>query len=125
MHEEAIAVSPVIDPAELLNIARHEGPIWHQNSEQMNVNLIRFSAGQGVAQHINQRFDVFGVVVAGEGVLAIEDETYQLRAGQAFLIPRGVRRSLRSTSSTFAYISCHQRRGGLMPELYEDTVGLR
>lgn len=105
----------LIDPRALLRSVRHDGPVWSLNSEQLNLNLLRFGNGAGVASHVNTEVDVFGVVVEGEGVLTLNDTEYVVRTGQAFLIPRGVRRAIKGTSATFAYLSCHRQRGGLMP----------
>lgn len=108
-------VPVIVDPDELLARAGHDGPVWSFNSEQMNINLLRLSAGAGIDAHVNHEVDVFGVVVAGKGVLVLEDEEQHLHAGQAFLIPRGMRRAIRSAGGDFAYLSCHRRRKALMP----------
>ena len=105
----------IIDQRALLLGAKHDGPIWSLNSEQLNINLLRFSTGEGIPPHINDEVDVLLIIVEGEGMLTLGDEEHQLHAGAAVLIPRGGRRAIRCTSGTLAYLSCHRRRGGLMP----------
>lgn len=105
----------IIDPHALLRSAGHDGPIWSQTSEQLNVNLLRFSAGEGIPPHINTEVDVLIVIVAGEGRLMLGDEERPVCAGEVVLIPRGMRRAIICTAGTLAYLSCHRRRAGLMP----------
>lgn len=105
----------IIDPRALLLGATHEGPIWSLNSEQLNINLLRFGTGEGIPPHANNEVDVLLVIVEGEGMLMLGDEEHQVHAGAVVLIPRGTRRAIRCMSSTLAYLSCHRRRGGLMP----------
>jgi quercetin dioxygenase-like cupin family protein len=105
----------IIDPCTLLLDATHAGPIWSLNSEQLNINLLRFGTGEGIPPHANNEVDVLLVIVEGEGMLMFGDEEHQVHAGAAVLIPRGTRRAIRCTSGTLAYLSCHRRRGGLMP----------
>jgi quercetin dioxygenase-like cupin family protein len=105
----------IFDPRALLMSATHTGPIWSLNSEQLNINLLRFGTGEGIPPHINNEVDVLIVIVEGEGALTLGDEERPIRAGEATLIPRGVRRAIRCTSGALAYLSCHRRRGGLLP----------
>ena len=105
----------IIDPRALLMAAAHDGPIWSLSSEQLNINLLRFGTGEGIPPHINDEVDVLIVIVEGEGALTLGDEERPIRTGQAALIPRGARRAIRCTSSSLAYLSCHRRRGGLIP----------
>jgi hypothetical protein len=44
--------APVHAPT-LLAAADHDGPLWSTASDQLNANLLRFSAGQGIAAHVN------------------------------------------------------------------------
>jgi quercetin dioxygenase-like cupin family protein len=105
----------IIDSRALLLGAKHDGPIWSLNSEQLNINLLRFSTGEGIPPHINDEVDVLIIIVEGEGALTLGDEERPIRTGEAALIPRGARRAIRCTSSALAYLSCHRRRGGLIP----------
>jgi mannose-6-phosphate isomerase-like protein (cupin superfamily) len=107
--------SIIFDPHTLLMGATHNGPIWSMNSEQLNINVLRFGTGEGIPPHINNEVDVLIVIVEGEGVLTLGDVERPIRTGEATLIPRGVRRAISCTSGALAYLSCHRRRGGLMP----------
>ncbi len=91
------------------------GPVWSLSSPDLNVNLLRFSAGDGVAPHVNAEVDVIGLVVAGEGVLALNGHEEPLRAGMLFFVPKGAERAIRATSAELVYLTCHRRRTGLMP----------
>ena len=104
--------------ADLAGLARAGGPqgvAWSLQSEDLNANLLVFGKDGGVEGHVNSDVDVLIVVVAGEGILEV-DETYRpLRAGQAVLVPKGARRGIRGMTDPFAYLTCHRRRGGLWP----------
>jgi mannose-6-phosphate isomerase-like protein (cupin superfamily) len=91
------------------------GAIWSLVSTDLNLNVLHFGDGDGVAAHINNEVDVLGLVIAGEGVLDLDGRQERLQPGLLFFIPKGARRSITSRSSDFTYLSCHRRRAGLMP----------
>ena len=91
------------------------GPIWSLASADLNLNLLRFTSGDGVPDHINAEVDVVGLVIAGTGTVEIDGRVEALRPGCLFFIPKGARRAIRATSDDFAYLTCHRRRAGLMP----------
>jgi quercetin dioxygenase-like cupin family protein len=91
------------------------GAVWSLASADLNLNLVRFPRGDGVAAHVNDELDVAGVVLAGEGVLELEGREEPLRAGTLFFVPKGARRAIRATGAELAYLSFHRRRPGLMP----------
>jgi hypothetical protein len=66
----------------------------------LNANLVRFSAGGSVDEHINEEVDVLFVGVTGSGVDEVDGHKHSLRAGTVMLIPKGARRSTRSESGT-------------------------
>ena len=108
----------VIDLASLANQAStgsSAGAVWSLASADLNLNLLHFAAGDGVEAHSNREVDVIGLVIAGEGLLELDDRQERLRPGLLFFIPKGARRAIRSSSADFAYLSCHRRRAGLMP----------
>ncbi len=107
--------SALIQARDLLAHASHDGPIWSASSEQLNVNLIRLSAGQAIVPHINADLDVLIVVIAGVGRLTLDQNEQPMRAGDLILIPRGTLRGIVSVDGVLAYLSCHRRRAGLMP----------
>lgn len=107
----------LIDIAVALRQASYDGPIWSVNSAQLNVNLLRLSTGAGITEHVNSELDVVLIVFEGRGELTIDDQQMLLHAGQAVVIPRGATRSLRCITGPLVYLTCHQRRSGLMPTI--------
>ena len=90
------------------------GALWTlKGSEDLNANLVRFPAGEGVGEHVNGEVDVLIVGVAGAGRVVVDGRAYPLRAGVIVFVPRGARRSTRSESADFAYLTVHRRRGPL------------
>ena len=105
----------IVDLYESLAAAgEHAGAIWTlEQSAELNANLVRFSAGGGVDEHINEEVDVLFVGVTGSGVVEVDGHKHSLRAGTVALVPKGARRSTRSESGDFAYLTVHRRRGPL------------
>jgi quercetin dioxygenase-like cupin family protein len=91
-----------------------EGVIWTLGeSVDLNANLVRFGVGGGVAEHVNDEVDVLFVGVSGSGSVEVDGEEHPLSSGTIVFVPRGTRRSVRSGSEDFAYLSVHRRRGPL------------
>jgi quercetin dioxygenase-like cupin family protein len=89
------------------------GTVWTlEGSEDLNANLVRFPAGWGVEEHVNEDVDVVLVGVSGEGSVAVDGEEYEMRPGNLVFAPKGSRRSITSVSDDFAYLSVHRRRSG-------------
>jgi quercetin dioxygenase-like cupin family protein len=105
----------MIELAALARTATTPGAAWTRQSEDLDVNLLVFPSGDGVAQHVNAEVDVLMVGVVGEGLVNVDGKHHILRAGHALVIPKGAERGARSMSDPFAYLSCHRRRGGLRP----------
>lgn len=105
----------VIDLAALARASAAQGAIWAYGGAELNVNLVRFAAGDGVAEHVNTEGDVLLVGIAGDGVVEVDGRRHPLRAGQALVIPKGARRAIGSGGGEFAYLTCHRRRAGLWP----------
>jgi quercetin dioxygenase-like cupin family protein len=114
------ATTPLDLPA-LIAGATHDGVIWSHTSEQFNLNLLRFRQADGIPPHRNSAVDVLIVVLAGAGVITLDGEQHPVTPGSILLIPRGAERAIRAVSAQFAYLSCHQRRGGLQPTLPGDS----
>lgn len=90
------------------------GVIWTlRASEDLNANLVRFGLGQGVGEHVNDEVDVIIVGVSGSGVVEVDGEEHALGPGELVFVSRGARRSTRSVSEDFAYLTIHKRRGPL------------
>src|SRR5215204_5815617 len=91
-----------------------EGVVWTlDGSVDLNANLVRFGVGGGVAKHVNDEVDVLFFGVSGSGSVEVEGEGSPLVNGTVVFAPRGARRSVRSASEDFAYLSVHRRRGPL------------
>jgi quercetin dioxygenase-like cupin family protein len=91
-----------------------EGVVWAlEGSGDLNANLVRFEAGGGVGEHVNDEVDVLIVGVSGSGSVSVDGEGHFVSNGIMVFVPKGVRRSTRATSEDFAYLSIHRRRGPL------------
>ncbi|MGB9738118.1 cupin domain-containing protein [Chloroflexus sp.] len=112
-----MAFSPehVIDIAEAVRSARHDGAIWSVNSEQMNVNLMRLRTGATIPEHVNAELDVLLAVYEGEGELIVNGEAIALGPGVAVVVPRNAQRMLRCLRGPLVFLTAHRQRGGLMP----------
>jgi quercetin dioxygenase-like cupin family protein len=106
----------VADLYEVLTAGEPAGVIWTlKQGGDLNVNLVRFPVGGGVGEHANEEVDVLIVGVAGMGVATVDGHEYPLRAGTVVFVLKGARRSTRSDSDDFAYLTVHRRRGLLSP----------
>jgi mannose-6-phosphate isomerase-like protein (cupin superfamily) len=106
---------------ELLDASTHAGAQSGHAGEEVNLTLLAWPAGQGVATHINEEVEVVIIVIDGSGRVTIDDTEFEVSAGDALLVPKGCRRAIRSTSDGFAYFSVHRRRPGLMPSFAVTT----
>ena len=70
----------IVDLYERLAAAgEHVGAIWNlEQSAELNANLVRFSAGGGVDEHVNEEVDVLVVGVSGSGVLEVDGHEHPL-----------------------------------------------
>jgi quercetin dioxygenase-like cupin family protein len=90
------------------------GVIWALGgSDDLNANLVRFDAGGGVGEHVNEEVDVLFVGVAGSGSVRVDGKEHALSAGALVFVPRGTRRSTSALSDGFAYLTVHRWRGPL------------
>ena len=112
---EDLAGAEVVDLAEIAGAEGAGGLSWALRGDDLNLNLLVFEAGDGVMEHVNHEVEVLLVGIAGEGVVTIDDRELPLQSGQLVLVPKGARRGTRATVNGFAYLTCHRRRGGLMP----------
>ncbi len=91
-----------------------EGVVWTlEGSIDLNANLVRFEAGGGVGEHVNDEVDVLIVGVSGSGSVRVGGEEHPVSDGVLVFVPRGAWRSTRAASEGFAYLSIHRRRGPL------------
>jgi quercetin dioxygenase-like cupin family protein len=105
----------VLYPRDALATAgEREGMIWTlEGSNDLNTNLVRFGAGRGVGEHVNDEVDVLFVGVSGSGFEEVEGEEHALDAERLVFVPKGVRRSTRGATENFAYLTVHRRRDSL------------
>ena len=112
---EAPAEPVVVDLLALVRGSAERGPLWTQQSADLNVNLVALDAGQRLAESVNAEVDVLLVGLAGEGVVTVNGQRLGLATGQALVIPKGARRVIDAAGGRFAYLTCHRRRAGLWP----------
>jgi mannose-6-phosphate isomerase-like protein (cupin superfamily) len=91
------------------------GPIFGGEVEDLDFTLLQWHEGQGVQEHVNDEVDVIMVVLSGTGFIVADGERMDAQAGTTFVLPKGTRRSISSTSSDFRYLNVHKRRKRLMP----------
>lgn len=103
----------MVDPGQVLS-AGGSGVVWTlEESEQLNANLVRFEAGDGVGEHVNEEVDVVFIGVSGSGLVSVDGEEHPVSPGTLVFAPKGTRRSTRAASGGFAYLTVHRRRGPL------------
>ena len=98
------------------------GVLWTlDESSELNANLVRFDAGEGVEEHVNDEVEVIVVGVSGSGTVTVDRKKHALSAGMLVFIPKGARRATVSTSEDFAYLTVHRRRRPLQIGLSQDA----
>lgn len=106
----------VIDLAAMARAAVPKHATWACTSTDLNANLIVLDGTAGVARHRNREVDVLLVGISGDGLVEVDGQRFELRGGQALLIPKGTERTIQSGGHRFAYLTCHRRRMGLWPQ---------
>lgn len=91
------------------------GALWSLVTPELNLNVVRFAASDGVAEHTNDEVDVVAVVLRGAGTVTIDGRAEQVSAGALVYMPKGSRRTIRAGDDELVYLTCHRRRMGLMP----------
>jgi len=89
------------------------GPVWGAESDDLNATMLVWPAGDGPAEHVNDSRDVLYVVLSGSATLILDGEPRRLRAGDALIVDKGVRRALVAGADGVRYVAAHLRRGGL------------
>ena len=93
---------------------------WHQGAD-LNLNLISCTAGQEIGSHVTTEVDVVLVGIEGTGSVEIDGRSHPFGPGHVVVIPKGSQRAMRCDGDQFAYLTCHQRRAGLMPVMSPRT----
>jgi mannose-6-phosphate isomerase-like protein (cupin superfamily) len=86
------------------------GPVWGQASDDLNVTLLAWGAGDGPVEHVNDERDVLVFLVDGSATITVDDEVRDLRAGDALIVAKGRRRKITAGRSGVRYLSVHLRR---------------
>jgi quercetin dioxygenase-like cupin family protein len=89
--------------------------VWTHVGDDLNINVVHWPAGGGVAEHVNHEVEVLIVGVVGQGQVTISGQLYAIGPSVLVVIPKGTPRSIQSRSPSFAYLSIHRRRAGLWP----------
>lgn len=97
------------------------GPLWSLSSADLNANVLRFAAGDGVPEHVNNEVDVLLVVVDGAALVTLDGRELRMGGGQLVALPKGARRAIRADEGGVLYVTVHRRRTGLMPERTQRT----
>lgn len=106
------AAGRAVDLAGIASAERGLGVVWTQEgSSDLNANLVRFEAGEGVGIHANDEVDVVFVGVSGSGMVVVDGEKFALEPGRMVFVPKGCLRATRSGSGEFVYLTVHPRRG--------------
>ncbi len=114
----------MVDLAGIASAERGLGTVWTQEgSEDLNVNLVRFEAEEGVGVHRNDEVDVVFVGVSGSGTVVVNGEKFPLEPGRMVYVPKGNLRATRSANGEFAYLTVHRRRGPVRLAPYGGTRG--
>lgn len=107
----------LVDLAAICDQATASGPQWSFESTDLDLTLLRWTGQQQIGPHMNEEVDVLLIGIAGAGEVLVDETVYRLGAGQAVLIAKGTRRSLRCLDEAWSYLSVHRRRRGLWPTM--------
>ena len=87
--------------------------LWGLETPDLDVNLVTWPAGDGVAEHVNDQVDMLLVVVDGGLCIRLDGNDVPVVAGQAIVVSKGVARSITADAAGVTYLSAHRRRGPL------------
>ncbi len=87
--------------------------LWGLETPDLDVNLVTWPAGDGVAEHVNDQVDVLLVVVDGGLCIRLDGNDVPVAAGQAIVVSKGVARSITAGAAGVTYLSAHRRRAPL------------
>jgi mannose-6-phosphate isomerase-like protein (cupin superfamily) len=93
------------------------GPVFGQESTDLDLTFLRWNAGHRIVAHANDEVDVVMIVVDGEGSVVVDEQKFEMEKGKALLIPKGTRREIVCGDSGMCYLNVHKRRQRLMPTL--------
>ena len=105
----------LLDVAAVVARDHGQGALWNAETADLDVNLIAFPPGAGVAEHVNAEVDVLLVVLSGDGSAHVDGREIHLAPGLALLIPKGTHRAIHCLTERLVYLTCHRRRPKLIP----------
>lgn len=112
---------PIVqDLPRLARLAMGMKPVWSHQGEDLNLNLISCTAGQGVGRHLNAEVDVVMIGIDGDGSVELNGVWHALGPGHIVIVPKGAQRATRCNGDHFAYLTCHRSRPGLWPTDHRD-----
>lgn len=101
------------------------GVVWSlPHGGDLDANLVRLGAGDGIGAHVNDDVDVLLVVRSGAADLTVDGRIRAIGPDHVALIPRGSERSIEAGADGIAYLSIHRRRSPLViarPDTDTDT----
>lgn len=115
-YEHDTEVTTPVDLLTMLRTASERKPVWARQCTDLNVNLISLASGEGIGSHVNSEVDVLLIGIDGAGTVEVAGRSDPVAAGHVVLIPKGSQRAITCDGDRFAYLTCHRRRAGLMPE---------
>ena len=128
-HSAAAALPAVPPPSpDLIAAVRagaERGAVWRHESADLDVNVVAFGPGEGVAEHVNAEVDVLVVGLSGSGTVEVDGRDHPLTPGALVLIPKGARRSTRAGTDHVVYATCHRRRARLTPSPLGESAPYR
>lgn len=84
------AAGRAVDLAGIAEVEEGLGVVWTQEgSADLNANLVRFEAGEGVEIRANGEVDVVFVGVSGSGTVTVNGEEFALEPGRMVLASKG------------------------------------
>jgi quercetin dioxygenase-like cupin family protein len=87
--------------------------LWGLETDDLNVNLVSWPPGDGVAEHVNRQVDVLLVAVSGSMTVRLGTTAHAVAAGQAILLPKEAARTITAGDGGVRYLTVHRRRGPL------------
>jgi len=101
--------------------ASGRGPIWGEATDDLNLTLLSWPAGEGPTEHVNDDRDVVVVVIDGEGTALLDGIQHELQPGHALVCRMGVSRAITAGPKGLRYLSIHRRRDGLQISRFDGS----
>lgn len=90
------------------------GALWSLRPDgDLNANLVRLPPSGVIDAHRSDERDVLVVVLAGAGVITIDDSVLAVEAEDLVHIPHQTERSIRAGERGLVYLTVHRNRGPL------------